>query len=147
MVIPSKHGFTRLEAMITASFLLLIAVVVVPQFSQATEDNRAQELASRLDLVRTQLQIYSMHHAGKFPTAFVAQMTGRTDREGNVMSDNDDPLDYSFGPYLDNIPFNPFVSDSARARSIGVVGENVDRCAWVYDPQSGHFAAGKKDSE
>ncbi len=141
MAVSSRNAFTSLEIAIIVSFLLLTAVVVIPQFSEAGQDDLSQELANKVDLVRAQLQIYSMHHDGKFPVDFVSQMTRRTDREGNVMSEDDDPLDYSFGPYLQIVPSNPYATDLSRARTVGIRGDDTVGPGWVYDPESGRFSA------
>jgi len=111
----NRKAFTLVEILIVVIILGILAAVVIPQFTEASNDARESALASDLQTVRSQIELYKVQHLDKSPhldengapdTAnFVNRLIGRTDNTGKINASG------AFGPYLQKFPSNPFVSD------------------------------------
>ena len=122
-----QSAFTLIELLIVVVILGIIAAIVVPQFSIATDDARLSTLRTNLATVRSQLQLYKLEHQDNFPTehtTFEAQLTAKTDAAGAAGTD--------YGPYLMMIPENPFTGtrDIKAAKVVDAGGAN--KAAWYY---------------
>ncbi|MHC5062268.1 MAG: type II secretion system protein [Planctomycetota bacterium] len=53
-----RSGFSVMEVFIVIVVLCMVAAVAVPRFSSAAAQNRASDLVSKLQLVRSQIQLY-----------------------------------------------------------------------------------------
>ena len=122
-----QPAFTLIELLIVVVILGIIAAIVVPQFSIATDDAKLSTLRTNLSTIRAQLLLYKLEHNSSFPTdntKFEAQMTAKTDVAGAVGTD--------YGPYLMMIPENPFTGtkDIKAAKVVDAGGAN--KAAWYY---------------
>lgn len=118
-------GFTLVEILIVVVILGILAAIVIPQFTSASEQARGNSLISQLQTIRSQLELYQVQHNGQYPT--LAQMwtnlTEKTDASGSTAGTDD------FGPYLQQEPINPFTSGTTVA---------ADNSAdWQYDAATG----------
>ena len=132
----NRKAFTLVEILIVVIILGILAAVVIPQFTQASNDARESALATDLQTIRAQVELYKVQHLDQSPhldedgaadTAnFVSRMTGRTDNTGAINAAG------AFGPYLQKFPSNPFVADAvADTVTLGVA-----------DPAPGDGASG-----
>lgn len=125
----NAKGFTLVEILIVIVILGILAAIVIPQFVSATEGARASTAASQLQTLRTQIQLYRVHHNGRYPTlvggadgdACWEQMLNVTDVDGTINANGD------FGPYLGAAPRNPFAEGSDKAMVAGDLTE-----AWAF---------------
>lgn len=137
-----KHkskGFTLVEILIVVVILGILAAIVIPQFTNASETAKASSLISQLQTIRSQLELYQVQHGGDYPAAGVRAATGATadwdaltattDLDGNVAGDD-------FGPYLQKPASNPFFS-SATATGVAT---DVSK-AWKYTAATGQIKA------
>jgi len=124
-------AFTLVEVLIVVIVLGILAAVVVPQFSSASEDANMSALTTNLQTIRAQIELYRLQHNGNYPSLanFVAQMTGTTDASGNTGGTD-------FGPYLRAIPPNPYNG----ANDVTADAVDPDK-GWYYDENTGEFAA------
>ena len=123
-----QSAFTLIELLIVVVILGIIAAIVVPQFSIATDDAKLSTLRTNLSTVRAQLQLYKLEHNDNFPTdntTFEAQLTAKTDAAGGTTTTD-------YGPYLMMIPENPFTGtrDIKAAKVVDAGGAN--KAAWYY---------------
>jgi type II secretory pathway pseudopilin PulG len=137
-------GLTLAELLILVVIIGILSVVVVPTFTQASPDTIYED-ALRHDLiaVRNYIELYRRDHNGKYPDGsnFIAQMTMRTNRGGEVMPFNGEPQDYPCGPYLSHFPSNPFVDRSVSDRiEVGTSAPGGGNAGWHYNPQTGSFS-------
>jgi len=94
-------------------------------------DARLSNLTTNLQSIRAQLELYRLHHNGKYPTDIRDQLTGKTDSDGTPNAAG------AYGPYLKQFPANPFVRRASKAvKTSGAPGEG-----WSYDPATGVFLA------
>ncbi|MEE9211459.1 MAG: prepilin-type N-terminal cleavage/methylation domain-containing protein [Phycisphaeraceae bacterium] len=123
---PSR-AFTLIEILIVVVILAILAAIVIPHFTKASETAKRSNVLTQLQTVRKQLKIYHVSHNARYPT--LAQMwgnlTGKTDVNGNPGTD--------YGPYLTVSPENPFTDGSTLA---------ADNTAdWEYDETTGKIKA------
>jgi general secretion pathway protein G len=133
-----KGGFTLVEVLIVVLLLGILAAIVVPQFTGASNVTRTSTLATDLHRIRSQIELYKYQHKDQYPAIpgeatadFVRRMTTSTDADGNAGND--------FGPYMQRIPINPF-NDFNTVRIDGAAaGVNTD--GWRFDAVTGSFQA------
>lgn len=127
----SWPAFTLVEVLIVVIVLGILAAIVVPQFSSASEDANLSALTTNLQTIRAQLELYRLQHNGNYPTLanFVAQMTAGTTVTGAAGTD--------FGPYLLTIPPNPFNG----VNTVTNTGTPAANLGWYYNETTGEFRA------
>jgi len=139
-----RNGFTLVEILIVVVILGILAAIVIPQFSDASEEAKLSSLVSDLRTVRSQIQLYKFHHSGDLPgtvsgVSFEDSMTKYTEINGTLASPQaPDPNGGVYGPYLQKIPTNSFddsVDITAGAGSPDLSG------GWYYNAQTGAFNA------
>jgi len=148
----SNKGFTLVEILIVVIILGILAAIVIPQFTEASNDARESALQSDLQTARSQLELFKVQHMEKYPNEitavgsdsakFVAQLTSRTDANGNVGTD---AATYPYGPYLQKFPSNSFVSgtgtdtDAIKFGATAVTGDGTT--GWYFDTAAARFSA------
>lgn len=105
-------AFTLIEILIVVTILAIIAMVALPRFLAASQDARDSALASDVQMLRRQVELYKAQHAernplldekGNLDTANLAvRLTGRTDPDGKLNANG------QCGPYVLEWPANPF---------------------------------------
>ena len=153
-----KAGFTLVEILIVVVILGILAAIVIPQFTNASESARTSSLYTQLQTIRSQLQLYQVQHNGDYPT--VAELNDATNPWSVMVMYTDEAGDpvaapdatHEFGPYLQQAPANPFVPVGVNtvvvaATTTDVTTEAAGMAAstatagWVYDPDTGAIAA------
>jgi type II secretory pathway pseudopilin PulG len=148
------RGFTLVEAVIILLVLGILATVVIPQFSVASQQDRLNLLTDQLQYLRTQIAVFKAQHQDvppgypegdptsvPNPDVFMAQMTQYSDvslrlsRSANAM--------YPYGPYLGKAAVDPL----NQLSTIKMVGNNQaipkadGTTGWIYKPQTQEFVA------
>jgi type II secretion system protein G len=75
-----KRGFTLIEILIVVVILGILAAIVIPQFSDASDDAAANSARSTLATIRSQIELYRFKENAE-PTGFadlVASPSGET---------------------------------------------------------------------
>ena len=110
-----KGGFTLVEILIVVIILGILAAIVIPQFTSASQDARKNSLTSQLQTLRSQIELYKLQHLDQLPTELVgaspnwSQFTAKTNDQGTTGTGTAFP----FGPYLQADPKNPLNGGSA----------------------------------
>lgn len=129
-------GFTLVEILIVVVILGILAAIVIPQFTSASEAAKGSSVVSQLQTVRSQLELYNVQHNGSYPT--VAQlwgnMTAMTDASGASVSSG------GVGPYLQQAPGNALESGSNTVVN-STSGTAAAGVGWFYNPTTGSIKA------
>ncbi len=66
----NRRGFTLIEILIVVVILGILAAIVVPQFSNASQEATASSIRSQLQTIRGQIELYRVRNAGALPESF-----------------------------------------------------------------------------
>ena len=58
----APRGFTLVEILIVVIILGILAAIVIPQFTNASQNARESSLQSTLQTLRSQIQLYKLQH-------------------------------------------------------------------------------------
>ena len=136
-----RSAFTLIEVLIVVIIMAVLAATIIPQFSSSTSDAKESSLKFNLHTIRSQIEMYKIHHASKLPTlaTFVDQMTKPTDINGATTGTN-----LIYGPYFQGqVPANPFNSSTALV-AVATAGKEptavvAGGAGWQYDETTGGF--------
>jgi general secretion pathway protein G len=138
-------GFTLVEILIVVVILGILAAIVIPQFTSASESAKKSSLESQLQTIRSQLELYQVQHNGDYPaladlnnaaTPWLPLVT-QTNIDGDAVAAGET----AYGPYLQQAPMNGFEDSStcAAAAAAGV--------GWVYTESTGAIKANMSDDK
>ncbi len=165
-----QSGFTLVELLIVVVILAILAGILVPQFSSATDDAKMSSLDSNLANVRSAIELYYQQH-GHYPgsvtaigaacaagpsgttgtgalnteAAFLSHLSLYTDINGEGCTKSDTTA-FKYGPYMKKakMPVNPFTNvDTVAISTAGALGmvSAVTNGGWKYDTKTGQFIA------
>jgi general secretion pathway protein G len=117
--IPTSHrnAFTLVEILIVVIIMGILAAIVIPQFSNASQTSRTDALKEQLHTVREAIAAYRMQHMDNWPnlsSGWTPLMT-QTNAQGGTSGG---PL---FGPYLLVPPVNA-VSGGSQITTTAAAG-------------------------
>lgn len=145
-----KRGFTLVEILIVVIILGILAAIVIPQFTNASEDARRSSMTSQLQTLRSQIELFKLQHKdnlpgvsgspGAFdPALFWTHLTTKTDQYG-LASTADDAV----GPYLQNKSVNNLVLEADGTKVVpGTVAETVNADGSITRTATPGAAAGQ----
>lgn len=155
------RGFTLVEILIVVVLLGVLAAIVIPSISGSATSARETTLAMNLNLLRRFIPVYTSQH-GEVPPgypdgirsaapteeAFVDQAIMSSNNQGETAARG--TAGYPLGPYLSNIPPNPF----NKLDSVLVLGDNVpfpavadNQYGWIFKPASGEIRPGNDGTD
>jgi len=132
--VTRKSGFTLVEILIVVIILGILAAIVIPQFTNASQDARESSLLSQLQTLRSQIELYKLQHKDKLPNLVGAApacwnpLTTKTDADG-VLSVAVD----AFGPYMQSAPTNPVNGLSNVVDGDSALVAAASDCGFIYD--------------
>lgn len=149
-----RKAFTLVEILIVVIILGILAAIVIPQFTEASQDARASALRTDLQTIRSQLELYKVQHLDRYPHMvydgstwqedtgnFLDRLTGTTDLYGNTGGDD-------YGPYLQQFPANPFASDNGREVAFGTGSpDGSGDPGWYFNTETGQIYANTSGHE
>ena len=116
------------EMISIAVVLSVVAMSVVPKFTEATQESRTCDLIDGLHQMRSQLDLYRVQHENCLPVdSFESFKTALTKKVGQ------------YGPYVEKIPVNPF----NNLNTVRFDGEpaGADKAGWRINTKTGLFQA------
>lgn len=122
-----RKAFTLVEILIVVVILGILAAIVVPQFTNATQDAQAGNIQAQLDTLNNQIELWKARHNGGVPGG--TTMVGYD--WGTMITA--DPADANSGGYIKAAPANP-ACPSAVATVIGSVA--AEGSGWYWDGTS-----------
>jgi general secretion pathway protein G len=123
----SKKGFTLVEILIVVIILGILAAIVIPQFTSASQDARKNAVKSMVQTLRSQIELYKLQHGDQLP---------------DLVTDWDPFLQQTtyggqnFGPYMQSAPRNGLTNSDVVADG-DAVGAAAATDGWVYDDNAG----------
>jgi general secretion pathway protein G len=124
-------GFTLVEILIVVIILGILAAIVIPQFSSASQDSRTGSLKAQLQTIRSAIGVYQLQHMDKLPdlsTGWTPLLTQTTPQGASTGS----PL---YGPYLSTAPLNAVTGGTTISTAAGA---GVD---WLWTASTGTLVA------
>src|SRR3954451_10851089 len=99
-----KSGFTLVEILIVVIILGILAAIVIPQFTNASQDARKSNLASQCQTLKSQIELYKLQHKDVPPNLIPNwdQFLLYTDINGTTSATRDDTATppVNLGPYM-----------------------------------------------
>ena len=149
-MVTTRHGFTLVEILVVTIVLGLLAAIVLPEFSNASQMARAAMLRDNLRLMRSQTMVFKAQHNNVSPgypdgdveqnptaEALVAQITKPSNAEGETAELG--TVGYDYGPYMRQVPENP-INGKTSVRVLGdgaeFPTEPQDSDGWIYQPST-----------
>jgi general secretion pathway protein G len=122
-----KSGFTLVEILIVVIILGILAAIVIPQFTNASQDARRSSLASQLQTLRSQIELYKLQHGDGLPNLIASwdPLTTVTSFGGQ-----------NFGPYMQAAPSNPLNNNTNVVNGNGTAAAAA-ACGFIYDYAAG----------
>lgn len=126
------RGLSLIELVIVVAMIGILAAIVIPRFSNATDASKASAVTAQISTVKKALIVYKNEHNDAYPTADQLinnpwqALTNSTDINGDAAGD-------TYGPYLLKAPINIYQNTSTIASD--------DSAAWQYDPDTGTIKA------
>ena len=130
-----RRAFTLVEILIVVVILGILASIVVPQFTSATQDASKGATLDQLVKIRNAVSVYYLRHGNEWP-----DVTPGAGTWGGLVTVG--------GEYLRFPPKNMWV-DPSHSTEI-VFGANADTSytgtyGWIYNPSTGDIWAGSYD--
>ncbi len=130
----SRRGFTLVEILIVVVILGILAAIVIPQFTNASQNARESSLQSTLQTLRSQIQLYKLQHGDVLPDLV-------TDWNPLTASTSYGNPSQTFGPYMQAIPVNTMNGNSNVVNSPVATGgatapTGIAACGFVRRPIS-----------
>jgi len=129
----NTRGFTLVEILIVVIILGILAAIVIPQFTNASNDARNNSIASTLQTIRSQVELFKIQHGDNAPL-IAGMWTIMLGKSSTTELGSAAATGTNFGPYLQQAPVNPANGQSAVAAAAAT---NV---GWVYSSASGTYA-------
>lgn len=112
-----KRGFTLIEILIVVVILGILAAIVIPQFTDASQEAMESSVKSQLQTIRSQIELYRVKNGGALP-----DLTPAFD---DLVTNN----------YLQSEPVNPFNNSTVVAAAAGAT------VGWIYNDTTGDIYA------
>jgi general secretion pathway protein G len=160
----NKKGFTLVELLIVVIILAILAAIIVPQFSAATDDAKQSAYDTNVANIRAAIDLYRQQHnaypgavaasaatcpgtstntvAAVGEPAFTAQLRNYTNASGQACSGTDS--EFKYGPYLkDPMPANPLGDPAVSTVTVVTTGtlglSSGSTEGWRFDSVTGEF--------
>ena len=145
-----RSAFTLIEVLIVVVIMAVLAATIIPQFSSSTKDAKVSSLKFSMHTLRSQIQMYRVHHLGNYPAITsndLPQLTTPTNVGGTTGAAG---VSFPFGPYIDKVPANPF-DGSAKVTAVATAGAKPSAVVgalggWQYDATTGAIWPNDADS-
>lgn len=115
-----RKAFTLVEILIVVVILGILAAIVVPQFTNATQDAQAGNIMTQLDTLNNQLELYRARNNGQNPADLQAGGAG-----------NAPWMSLINGGYLKTAPRNPACPATGDQSGVAIGGP-VANTGWNF---------------
>jgi len=140
------RGFTLVEILIVVIILGILAAITTVKISNARADANEAATRTMLQIIRNQIQLFKVQHNGQLPklgnngNGYWKIMIGKSN--ANEIGHGAGSATGKFGPYLLQIPVNPY----NKLSNVGSISNgNQSGNGWAYNENTGEFKAVKAD--
>ena len=91
-----RRGFTLIEILIVVVILGILAAIVIPQFTNASQEAAESSVKSQLQTVRSQVELFRVRNNGNLPTDFNDLMTPPNGEDPYLQKTPTLPTGYEF---------------------------------------------------
>lgn len=136
---PIRKAFTLVEILIVVVILGILAAIVVPQFTSASEDAQIGNVESQLQTIRNQIELFRVRNNGT-PPALATLFDADDPVDANGNSTDDDLVNRD---YLRTAPNNPRTGTATVVAGVAAPAAAVAAGddGWVYDAATGNIWA------
>lgn len=141
------NGFTLVEILIVVVILGILAAIVVPQFTNASNEAVKGAIQSQIQTIDSQIELFRVQHQGAFPN----DEDALGEDEVAMGAGEDEASNFGWGvmvsnQYLKEAPFNGYTRSSVvvagtQGDSLGATRDSDE--GWFFDDSDGFlvFAA------
>ena len=130
-----SKAFTLIEILIVVVILGILAAIVVPQFTTASEDAQVGNAQTQLQTIRSQIELYRVKNNGAYPD--FATLGGSW---GDPLGTTPAARGLLGKDYMKSAPVNPRTNSSlVVAGTSHLAGSAAD--GWVFDAAEGNMFA------
>ncbi len=153
-------AFTLVELIIVVAIIGILAALAIPKLQGNTTQAKEAAAKDMLFTLRTQIELYKIDHGGVRPgyigaiqapgATLVNQFIGISKATGAAMSSAIPSSDYPYGPYLGNMPKNPFNNKAdikyvVNGTAFATAAD--DTTGWLYTKETGKVALNTKGED
>jgi general secretion pathway protein G len=156
-----NRAFTLVEILIVVVILGILAAIVIPQFTSASDEAQVGNVQTQLQTIRSQIELFRVRNNGNEPVIDGAEDASFSDLlcgEGNThgladWNSYNVTTQVTQKPYMRDFPVNPrnklnAVSIVANPRTAAAAADPTTTAfGWYYDDTTGEFAAVGFDEE
>lgn len=132
-----RSAFTLVEILIVVVIMAVLAATIIPSFSNSVADAKVNTATFNLNTLRSQIEHYRAEHDGKVPSATLAELMAKTDKNGTIGTSVNVHV---YGPYLRTIPENTINNkDTVKAITSDPASETDagETHGWLYNATTG----------
>ena len=123
-----QRAFTLIEILIVVVILGILAAIVIPQFTDASQEAMESSVVSQLQTIRSQIELHNVQWPNR-PFDPLVDLLG----PWGQLTTGDPVFDPDYtGDYLQSEPKNPLQSGSVTMAAAPVMG-----VGWVWDDPNG----------
>lgn len=150
-----SRAFTLVEILIVVVILGILAAIVIPQFTSASEEAQVGNVQTQLQTIRSQIELFRVRNNGEAPeligaddaTAFLDLRVGTNASDPALQVDNSKGQEQKV--YMQSPPLNPrnkslivaTSTDPKADAAAAPTGAGPTTTGWFYNEENGEFAA------
>ena len=140
-----SKAFTLVEILIVVVILGILAAIVIPQFTNASQDAQRGNIQTQLQSIRNQIELFRVKNNGTSPTmvgatattAFAQLVTPPGTQQPYMRNPPINPRNGSYAVAADTSATNAATMTAAAALDPSAAGA----AGWIYNQTTGAFAA------